>query len=144
MAPTNKSSFAFEMSYKAGIDAEAAEKITTDSEVEREGEGNSGNRIAISAYHMAAAQAKDPSALRAICQELQAYGVAQETIGYLYYLRFMATSESWALDKALVHMQAAVNDADDEHPDLPRRQQSLAVVRGMQRFRLLQGITCFV
>ena len=37
-------------SFKAGIDAEAAEQITGEWEVQRE--GNSSNRIAISAYHM--------------------------------------------------------------------------------------------
>ena len=56
------------------------------------------------------------------------YGVAQETIGHLYYLHLKATSETSGLNKALVHLQAAVNNADDKHPALPCQQQCLDMV----------------
>ena len=56
------------------------------------------------------------------------HGKAQEALGGLYFLRFTTLSDASALQKCLAYLQAAVDDADDKHPDLPHRRHSLAAV----------------
>ncbi|EDQ99619.1 uncharacterized protein LACBIDRAFT_316305 [Laccaria bicolor S238N-H82] len=101
-------------------------QIDGETEVQRGEE----SKIAIPSDHAAGARAADPGILEEIAKEYQTkepFGAAQETLGWLYYLRFMAVSDVSAIQKAIVHFQAAIDGADDKHPDLPRRQHSLAV-----------------
>ena len=52
----------------------------------------------------------------------------QETLGWLYQIRFNSTSDVSALEKALVHFLAAVHDADDKPVCLPCRQEAVAFI----------------
>jgi len=62
-------------------------------------------------------QAADTGILEEIAKEYQTkepYGVVQETLSWLYHLHFEAASDISALEKTLIHFQAAVYDADNK------------------------------